>query len=324
MNRNADRPAGRGWPGALSAHAWGSATLLLVAAALCWSLNPIVGRAVRGLISPVALGFWRWAVALIAVVAFAWPHLRADAPLIRRHWKILVALGLIGIGVFAAIVYWALRHTTALNNLMMQSAMPPMILALSALLFRDRITPGQIAGTLLSLGGLLAILSRGRLDNILAMEFNRGDAASLVAVFLYSLYSAMLRKKPPIHPLSLLAVLFAVGALFLAIPYAIELARGVRMVGRPETILAILYVGIFPSLLSYFFFNRSVELIGAARAGIFMNLPPVFGVGLAIILLGEQFELFHLYGATLVALGIFCATRGGKDRPAAAIESPAP
>lgn len=324
MSSVAHGPERGSGPRTLVARAWGSATLLLIAAALCWSLNPIVGRAVRGLISPVALGFWRWAVALLVVLAFAWPHLRQDAPVIRRHWKILVALGLIGIGVFAVIVYWALRHTTALNNLMMQSAMPPMILALSAVLFRDRISWGQIAGTLLSLGGLLAILSRGSLDNILAMQFNRGDAASLLAIFLYSLYSAMLRKKPPIHPLSLLAVLFAVGVVFLSIPYAIELAEGVRMVGRPETILAILYVGIFPSLLAYFFFNRSVELIGAARAGIFMNLPPVFGVGLAILLLGEALETFHLVGGALVGLGIYCATRGASNRAAHAIDPPAP
>lgn len=309
--------------GGLLARIWGSATLLLVLAALCWSLNPIVGRAVRELISPVALGFWRWMVALLGVLAFAWPHLRNDAPVIRRHWKILVALGLIGIGVFAVIVYWALRHTTALNNLMMQSAMPPMILALSALLFRDRITLGQIAGTILSLIGLLAILSRGSLEALAAMEFNRGDAASLLGVFLYSLYSAMLRKKPPIHPLSLLAVLFAVGVVTLSIPYIVELRSGVRMVGRPETVMAILYVGIFPSLLSYFFFNRSVELIGAARAGIFMNLPPVFGVGLAILLLGESLEIFHVYGAALVALGIYCATRRARDRDIAAAQAPA-
>lgn len=307
---------------AVAVRAWGSAPLLLVAASLFWALNPIVGRAVRDLISPVALSFWRWAVALLVVLVFAWPHLRRDALLIRQHWKILLVLGLIGIGVFSTVVYWGLQYTTALNNLMMQSAMPSMILAMSAILFRDRITWAQIFGTLVSLAGLLTIVARGDLANIISMEFNRGDAAALFGVFLYSLYSALLRKRPPIHPLSLLGVLFAIGVATLTAPYLAELIRGRHMVAGGETLMAIVYVGVFPSLLSFFFFNRSVELIGTARAGTYMNLPPVFGIGLAILLLGEALEFFHVIGALLVAIGVFCATKEWGVLPRRGVTEP--
>lgn len=301
--------------GRAAAWLWRSPTLLLCAASLFWALNPIIGRAVRDLISPVALSFWRWCIAALVVTAFAWPHLRRDAPEIVRGWKMLLLLGLIGIGVFSTIVYWGLQYTTALNNLMLQGAMPPMILALSALLFRERIRVSIIAGTAVSLAGMLTIAAQGDFGNLLALRFNRGDAAALVGVLLYALYSALLRKKPPIHPLSLLAVLFTVGVATLLGPYLHELAEGRLMVARTATFLAILYVAIFPSLLSYFFFNRAVDLIGAPRAGIYMNLPPVFGVGLAMVLLGEALEPFHLAGAALVAIGVVWTTRAPRASP---------
>lgn len=297
--------------------AWGSAGLLLCAASLFWALNPIVARAVHHLVTPLGMAFWRWVVAMGVGLLFAWPHLVADRRAILQNWKMLSFLGTLGIGAFALVVYWGLQYTTATNNLMMQGAMPSMILLLSTVIFRDRITIGQLAGTLVSLAGLLVIVAQGSLANILAMTFNRGDAAALFGVFLYSLYSTLLRKKPAIHQLSFLVTLFGVGAASIAIPYLLEIAHGHYMAARIEVPLAILYVGIFPSLLAYFFFNRSVDLIGVARASIYMNLPPVFGVALAILLLGEHLAPFHIAGAALVGAGVFMATRRGDEPPAA-------
>ncbi|MDB5698971.1 MAG: hypothetical protein JWN69_1775, partial [Alphaproteobacteria bacterium] len=184
-----------------------------------------------------------------------------------------------------------------------------------ALLFGDRITGSQFAGAVVSLLGMMTIVTRGSLDNLLALDFNIGDLAALGGVFLYSIYSAMLRKKPPIHPLSLLSVLFWMGVTMLLPLLGVEIARGVVMNPRLETWGAILYVGIFPSLLAYFFFNRAVELIGAARAGAYMNLPPVFGIGLAIVLLGERPETFHVVGAVLVGIGIWTSLRKAPGQP---------
>lgn len=297
---------------------WGSAGLLLCAASLFWALNPIVARAVHHLVTPLGMAFWRWVVAMSVGLLFAWPHLRADRRAILHHWKLLTLLGTLGIGAFALVVYWGLQYTTASNNLMMQGAMPSMILLLSTVMFRDRITIGQLAGTLVSLAGLLVIVAQGSLENILAMTFNRGDAAALFGVFLYSLYSTLLRKRPAIHQLSFLVTLFGVGAASIAVPYFLEIAHGRYMAARIEVPLAILYVGIFPSLLAYFFFNRAVDLIGVARASIYMNLPPIFGIGLAILLLGERLAPFHVVGAVLVAAGVFLATRRGAQPPVVA------
>jgi len=171
--------------------AWGSAGLLLCAASLFWALNPIVARAVHHLVTPLGMAFWRWVVAMGVGLLFAWPHLVADRRAILQNWKMLSFLGTLGIGAFALVVYWGLQYTTATNNLMMQGAMPSMILLLSTAIFRDRITIGQLAGTLVSLAGLLVIVAQGSLANILAMTFNRGDAAALFGVFLYSLYSTL-------------------------------------------------------------------------------------------------------------------------------------
>jgi drug/metabolite transporter (DMT)-like permease len=305
----------------LGARAWASAPLLLVLSALFWALNPLVGRAVRDLISPVTLAFWRWTLAFAVTTAIAWPHLRRDWPRIVANWKILVLLGLLGIGIFSTLVYWALRYTTAVNNLLMQSAMPSIIIVSSALFFRDRITLAQIAGAALSLAGLLVIITHGSIEVLRGLGFNKGDAASLLAVFLYALYSAMLRKRPAIHPMSLLSVLFLVGVFTLLPVYLVELWQGVRMDARPETLAAIVYVGLFPSLFSFLFFNRGVDLIGPIRAGQYMNLPPVFGTILAILLLGEHLALFHIAGAALVAAGIWASSldaRAARRRAAAA------
>jgi drug/metabolite transporter (DMT)-like permease len=286
---------------------WRNASALLIAASLFWAINPLVGRAVRDLIDPVSLSFWRWTVAFMLVLAVGHKAIRQDLGEIWRSWRILLLLGLLGIGLFSTLVYWALRHTTATNNLMMQSASAPLLIVISAALFRERATKAQLAAAGLSVLGLIIFVSQGSLASILTFRFNRGDAASLLAVLLYAFYSALLRKRPAIHPLSLLASLFAVGIITLLPAYA----YGLTSTTVPEnvgmvTAAAILYVAVFPSFLSFLFFNRAVELIGPIRAGPYLNLPPVFGTGLAILLLGERIALYHLIGGAMIAAGIWC------------------
>lgn len=287
---------------------WRNASALLIAASLFWAINPLIGRVVRDLIDPVTLSFWRWTVAFMLVLAVGHKAIRQDLGEIWRSWRILLLLGMLGIGLFSTLVYWALRHTTATNNLLMQSATAPLLIVISAVLFRERATKAQLAAAALSVLGLIVFVSQGSLANILTFRFNRGDAASLLAVLLYAFYSALLRKRPVIHPLSLLASLFAVGiiTLFPAYAYGFTATTISGNVGL-LTAAAILYVAIFPSFLSFLFFNRAVELIGPIRVGPYLNLPPVFGTSLAILLLGEKIALYHLIGGAMIAAGIWRA-----------------
>ncbi len=283
--------------------------LLLTLAVFFWSGNFIVGRAVHGAIAPIALAFLRWAFATLLVMPFAWPHLRRDWPRLAGHWPILLLLSALGIAAFNSLAYAALQWTQAINAFLMQSVMPVLIVAMSFLLYRERISGRQFGGVLLSLSGAAVIILRGDWGALASLSINRGDVLLLFAVLGYAAYSVLLRQRPAIHPLSFVAVTFAAGTLIL-LPLFIWESLAVGAVAfSPAIVLAIAYVAVFPSIVSYLCFNRGVELVGANRAGLFIHLMPVFGSLMAIVFLGESFYPFHAFGIVLIAAGIFLATR---------------
>ncbi|KJS38879.1 MAG: permease [Hyphomonas sp. BRH_c22] len=283
---------------------WASPTLLLCVASLCWALNPIIGRAVRDLVSPSSLAFWRWAVAFLCVLPFAWRHLKADRQTLRDSWLFLTLLGFFGVGFFSYIVYCGLQYTTATNSLLLQSIMPILTLVMPAVLFGERLRPVLALSAVLSFAGIMWIVTKGHPLDLRGSALNIGDVLSVTGVFLYSVYATFLRKVPALHPLTLLAALFAIGMGSMAVPYAANLASNGPSMPPVEVVAAILYVGVFPSLVAYGLFNRAVVLIGSARSGIYMNLPPVFGVALAVPLLGEKLALYHLVGAVIIIIAI--------------------
>jgi len=283
---------------------WNNAYVLMTLTCLFWAGNSVIGRAARDFVPPVALAFWRWVLAFLLLIVFAWPHLKRDRAVLQAAWPWVLALGILGVGAFNTLLYSGLQYTTALNAVLMQSAQPPLILLTAFLLFRDRAGPAQIAGVMLSLVGVMVIVARGQLEVLLHLRLNPGDAIILFAMLFWVLYSVLLRFRPPVHPLSFLAVTFAIACLFILPFYVWELAAGRRIVMVPESFAIIAYVGVFPSLLAYGFFNRGVELLGAGRAGIFLNLMPAFGALLAITLLGERFTAAHAIGIALIGVGL--------------------
>lgn len=300
----ATAPASAAWT-----RLWSAPYLLLALTMLFWSGNFIVGRAVNGAVPPIALAFGRWAGAFLLVIGFALPHLRRDAPVLRHSWPRLLLLSALGVAAFNTCVYIGLQSTTALNALLLQSAMPVLILLGSFLLFGDR--PGALAlgGVALSLAGVAVIVGQGSWASFAALTVNPGDAWILAAVAAYAVYSAALRLRPAVHPLSFLAVTFALGAAML-LPFAVAEHMAGRVVrGDLTTVLAMGYVALFPSVLAYACFNRGVELIGANRAGPFVHLMPAFGSVLAVLLLGEAFQPFHAAGIALIGAGIVLASR---------------
>lgn len=297
---------------------WSRAYLLLTFTALFWAGNSIVGRAARELVPPAALSFWRWTIALALLLPLAWPHLRRDWPALRARWPVVLALGALGIGSFNTLLYTGLQTTTALNSMLIQSAQPALILIVGALVMRDRTSPRQIAGVLVSLAGVLTIIGRGDPAVLFALRLNVGDAIIGAAVLLWALYSVLLRRRPEVHPLSFLAASILVGVAVIAPVYVLELWGGRRIVPAPESALAIAYVSIFPSFLAYLFFNRGVELIGSAATGQYLNVMPLMGAGLAMLFLGEALHLFHVAGLLLIVAGIAVAGKpGGETQPSA-------
>jgi len=288
---------------------WIDPRLLMLVPGLVWGGNAIVARAVAGEVPPIGLAFWRWTVAAMVVLPFAWPHLRRDVRVLAAHWPIVVLLAACGISFFNAGLYLAAHTTTALNIVMLQTALPVLVVLASYLLFADTVTAAQIAGIALSLAGALTLITHGDIHVLTGLEFSIGDLWMLAACVVYALYTAMLRLRPPVHPLSFLVASFLVGALLLLPFYLAESWGGHPMPLSWHGLLAVIYVSVFASAVGYFAFNGAVEALGANTAGLSVYLVPVFGTILAILLLGERPQIFHAVGIVLIAAGILLAVR---------------
>ena len=267
-----------------------------------------------GVVPPIALAYWRWTGAFLVAVGFAWPYLKQDAPVLLRHWRMMLLLSATGIASYNTMSYIGLTSTTALNVLLLQSAGPLIIIVWAFALFGERPTLWQSAGVLLSLIGVAIIAAHGSLERLLHLSLNRGDVWILAAMVIYGVYAAVFRVRPATHPLSFLVATMGIGSLMILPFYLWEIAQGGRIVAGLPAWLAMAYIAVFPSFIAYLFFNRGIELIGAARAGQSWHLMPVFGSILAVLFLGETFYLYHAIGIALIAAGIVLAS----IRPASA------
>ena len=287
--------------------------LLLAAAALFWSSNLVIGRAVVDEIPPIALNFWRWILALAIVLPFTATELWRHRAALVLHWRILLLLGLTGIGSFQVCVYLALQSTTAVNAALFMSAAPLMIPAVAFVLDREMLTWRRGTGLVLSLLGVVVILSRADPEVLAGLRLNRGDLWVLAAVVLWSLYSVLLRRQPlTLPPTVLLAATMAVGVGFVLPLYLWELTAVGGFAPEADRLLVIAYLAVFPAILAYFCWARGVAQVGPSRAGPFMHLVPVFSALLAMAFLGEALERHHLIGVGLIGLGLLLASRPGR------------
>lgn len=291
---------------------WRTGWVLLLLPPLFWSGNFVLARGMRADVPPVALAFWRWAGAFVLCLPFAWPHLRRDLPVLWRHRWVTLVLSATGVAAFNTMIYTGLQTTTALNAVLLQSAMPLFILVWGALLFRDRPGPAEVAGILVSMVGVVVIAGRGSVETLAGLSLNPGDVWVVGAVIAYAFYSALLRQRPVVHPMSFLAVSFALGAAMLVPLYAMELGEGRHIVAGVPAALTLVYVAVFPSLVAYLAFNRGVDLVGSGRAGQFVHLMQVFGTLLAVVFLGEHLQTYHAVGIGLIAAGLLLANRRAR------------
>ena len=289
-----------------------TAYLLLAIAPLCWAGNHVLGRYIAGQIPPGALSMARWALAAAILVPFAWGHMRRDWPAIRSKAPVVVLLAVTGGGVFVTLQFIAARWTTALNMSLLNSVAPVMILIASRVLFGDRLRSSQLAGVCISFSGLMTIATQGDIGRLVSLSFETGDLFVLFNMMLWAIYCACLRLRPNVHWLSFTFVLAVLSSL-VNIPLAIyETASGAMLQPTGMTLLAILYSGVFTSVVAYAAWNRGVEIIGAQRSSAFLHLVPLYGTVLATTLLGEAVRGFHLAGAVLILSGVWLAARPQK------------
>ena len=286
--------------------------LLLVLTTLFWSGNFVLSRGMHADIPPLALSFWRWALALLIMLVFSWRTCWRQSDIIVRERKYIIIQGLLGVTGFNSLIYLAVQTTTAVNAVLINSCTPILIALCALLINKEPLKPRQWAGILLSLSGVTLIMVGGDLGSLIELDFNRGDLLVLCAGLVWALYSVNLKSFPQdLHPFSYQTGIMIAGLIGILPFYLLELGMGYQMVVNTPTLTTIVYVAIFPSVLAFIFWNRAVRDIGATRAGSFIHLMPVFSSILAVFFLGESIELFHLQGIGLVFGGIFLATYGG-------------
>jgi drug/metabolite transporter (DMT)-like permease len=288
------------------------AFLLLALTMLMWGGNAVAGKLAVGQMSPMVIVCLRWVFVCLVLGVTARRQLRADWPVLRGHLTMVIFSGMFGFTVFNALFYEAAHYTTAVNMTILQGAIPVLVLIGAALAYRTTITLVQWIGVFMTLGGVAAVASQGHLETLTSLQFNIGDLWLLIACLFYAAYTVALRRRPKVSGTGFFAAMAVVACLTSLPLLASEIAQGTVQWPTPKGWAILLFVGIGPSLLAQIFFMRAVELIGPGRAALFANLVPVFGAGLAVMLLDEQFHLYHAVSLVLVLGGIFVAERLGR------------
>jgi len=289
--------------------------LLAVLPPLFWAGNFVLARGLHEAITPIALSFWRWAAALLILLPFVAAAFWKQRRILLQHAPLLTVFAVLGVTNYNTFAYIGLQHTTATNGVLLASIIPVAIVALSFVLLGIRLRSMQAFGILLSLVGVVVIATEGRPQTLLELQFNRGDLWILAASLDWALYSVFLRWRPAeLSPVTFLGAIVLIGVLPLGVLYGWEISAGYRFAVNTTNLAAIGYVALFPSVLAYVFWNRAIAEMGPNRTGQYLHLMPLFGAALAILLLGERIQAFHLAGAVLIAAGIVFATVVQGDR----------
>ncbi|WP_371346355.1 DMT family transporter [Ancylobacter sp. IITR112] len=294
---------------------WALAALL--AMPLFFSTNLIVGRAVADLVPPWSLAFWRWLLAAAVLLPLAAGGLMREREVLRRQWWRVLLLGFFGMVLCGGNVYVALRHTTATNATLIYTTSTLMIVVLDALLKRQRLPPIRLLGSLAGFAGIALIAVHGEPGRLLGLEFNSGDLGILLAAIAWATYSLMLRQGPlaRLGGQTAFAATALAGALLLA-PLALwEAASGAVPPATWEAWGAIAFLALFPSVLAFGLFQYAIKVAGAPVTANFLYLMPVYGVLLAVLLLGEELHLYHGVGFVLILGGVILATRRRAPAP---------
>jgi len=282
------------------------AYFILILTTIFWSGNFIVGKAASMFqIPPFSLNFYRWFFAGLILLPFTYKEIINKKKYILENLGFFIILGITSITIFNSIVYYSLYYTQVISGILMISTIPVWIIFISSILNIEKTNIFQILGVVLSLTGVIFIITKADLNLIKNLDFNKGDLSMVVAMFSWAIYSALLkRKKYKISQISLLEVVIICGLIFLAPIYFIEMSMGKLIILEKPFYLTLAYVVIFPGLAAFFFWIKGISIIGANRAGIFLHLMPIFGAIMAMVIFDEKFMYYHFLGAIFIIAGI--------------------
>ena len=284
---------------------------MLILATLFWAGNFTIGKfAYTENVPPYSLAFFRWILVWIILLPFTFKEIPKIKTEVKNNLSLFFILGFTSVGIFSAFTYNALNYTQVINASLFNTAIPVSIILVCFLLKIEKTNIFQISGLIVSVLGILAIITRLDLNILLTLNFNKGDIYMIIAIISWGIYSAFLKKKTfDISLLSLVHVVCTFGLIILFPAFLFELAQGKITEVNSNLIFILLYIAIFPSIGSYYCWAGAVSIIGANRAGIFLSLIPLFSTIFAMIFFNEKFLFFHFIGSVLIILGLFLSNK---------------
>ena len=291
------------------------AYIMLVCATLFWSGNFIVGKfAFLENIPPLSLVFYRWSLVWIILLPFTYKEIIKYKDTIFNNLPLLFFLGFTSVGLFNSFTYLSLIHTQVINSTLFNTAIPAVIILLCFLFKIEKTNKFQILGLIISVLGILSIITKLDIKIFLSLNFNKGDIIMIGGVITWGIYSTLLKKKKFTLPLlTLVHVICTFGLICVFPQFFYEFSQGQFIEFNTNLFYILIFLALFPSIGSYYCWAGAVSIIGANRAGIFLSLIPLFSTIMAIAFYKEQFQFFHLIGAILIVLGLFLSNKEIKD-----------
>jgi len=289
---------------------------LAVLATLIWSGNFIIARGVIKTIQPVTLAFYRWLTATIILIPFAWKYFIPEFMIIKKRFWFFFLAAVTGVSMFNTFVYVAGHYSTAINMVILGTCSSPiMSVILSRIFLKEKIPPLRIAGMIVCVSGILLLLSKGHIENLLAFRFTKGDWWILAAALSFAIYNTTVKKKPGgTHPVNFLFTVFLVGTIVLLPFYLMELNKYGGIEINVANFSTILYLGLGTSVICFYIWNKAIAALGTGRTALFGNLIPVFSSIEAVFFLGEKITPIHIISFILVVFGLVIANLHLKKR----------
>ena len=291
------------------------AYFMLVCATLFWAGNFMVGKfAFLTNIPPMSLVFFRWSLVWLILLPFTFNEIIKHKAIIKNNLPLLFFLSLTSVGLFNSFTYLSLVHTQVINASLFNTAIPAIIILLCFIFKIEKTNKFQISGLIISILGILSIITKLNLEIILSLNFNKGDLIMIGGVISWGLYSSFLKRKTFTLPLlTLVHVLCSLGLIFIFPQFIYEFSQGQTIDLNMNLFYILIFLALFPSIGSYYCWAGAVSIIGANRAGIFLSLIPLFSTIMAIFFYNEQFQFFHLIGAILIILGLYLSNKEIKN-----------
>lgn len=282
---------------------------LAVLATLIWSGNFIVARGVINDIPPITLAFYRWLLATLILLPFAWKYFSSGLTVVRNNWLYFLAAAATGVSVFNTFVYIGGHYSDAINLALIGTTTSPIISVILARIFlKEKISLFRLLGMMICVAGIFLLLSKGSLDKLYSLSFSKGDWWVLGAAFSFAIYNTLVRKKPTgMNPVSFLFIIFLLGTVLLAPFYLNEIAQGKRMEFTVTNLAVILYLGLGASVICFLLWNIAIGKLGSGRTALFGNLIPVFSSIEAVMILGEKISWIQVVSFGLVMVGLVFA-----------------